>query len=67
MPDYVAAAVDAEGLRAAYDRRSMYQRNDYLGWIIRAKRKETKMEKPKQMLEELPLGAVYMKMDWQTK
>ncbi|MEZ5721721.1 MAG: YdeI/OmpD-associated family protein [Paracoccaceae bacterium] len=36
MPDDVAARLDAAGLRAAYDARPPYQRNDYLGWIARA-------------------------------
>jgi uncharacterized protein YdeI (YjbR/CyaY-like superfamily) len=48
----------------AYDRRPPYQRNDYLGWILRAKRQETKEKRLAQMLDELQAGTEYMKMDW---
>ena len=64
MPDYVAAALKAEGLAAQYDMRPWYQRNDYLGWIDRAKRPETKLKRLRQMLDELRAGDVYMKMAW---
>lgn len=67
MPDYVEQALDAQGLRDAYDRRPWYQRNDYLGWITRAKREETRRKRLQQMLEELRSGDVYMKMDWRPK
>ncbi|MEJ2036021.1 MAG: YdeI/OmpD-associated family protein [Maritimibacter sp.] len=42
MPDEIAARLEDAGLRAAYDARPAYQRNDYLGWIARAKRPETR-------------------------
>lgn len=64
MPQYVADALEARGLRAAYDARPPYQRNDYLGWIGRAKRAETRDRRLRQMLDELVAGDVYMKMDW---
>ena len=41
MPDFVSAALDETGLRASYDDRPDYQRNDYLGWINKAKREAT--------------------------
>lgn len=33
-----------------------YQQNDYIGWITRAKRKETQQKRSDQMLEELASG-----------
>ena len=48
----------------AYRARPPYQRNDYLGWIDRAKRPETKERRLGQMLAELEQGDLYMKMAW---
>lgn len=64
MPEAVETALDAAGLRAAYDARPAYQRNDYLWWINSAKRAETKEKRLVQMLAELAAGDVYMKMTW---
>ncbi|MEJ1993354.1 MAG: YdeI/OmpD-associated family protein [Maritimibacter sp.] len=64
MPDEIAARLEDAGLRAAYDARPAYQRNDYLGWIARAKRPETREKRIAQMLEELEGGRIYMKMVW---
>ena len=64
MPDFVAEALAGEGLRAAYDARPPYQRNDYLGWINRAKRDQTKQRRMQKMLAELRAGQCYMGMDW---
>ena len=64
MPDFVARAMDEAGLRAAYDARPPYQRNDYLLWINTAKRDDTKHKRLAQMLDELRCGDVYMKMAW---
>lgn len=64
MPDYVSRALDVESLRAQYDQRPWYQRNDYVAWIDRAKREETRQKRLKQMLDELRAGDVYMKMAW---
>ncbi len=47
----------------SYDERPFYQRNDYLAWIGRAKRPETRQKRIHQMLEELELGGIYMGMD----
>ena len=52
------------GLLDAYKARPPYQRNDYLGWINRARRPETKERRLQQMLAELERGDVYMNMDW---
>ncbi len=64
MPVDIASRLDAAGLRTAYDARPPYQRNDYLGWIARAKRLETREKRLSQMLDELRAGDVYMKMAW---
>lgn len=63
MPDDVRAELDGAGLRADYDARPFYQRNDYLGWIGRAKKIETRRRRIEQMLAELREGGVYMGMD----
>ena len=62
MPDFVRQALDARGLMEAYRKRPAYQQNDYIGWINRAKRRETKEKRLRQMLEELESGGGYMKM-----
>lgn len=64
MPEDVAARLAEAGLGPAYDARPAYQRNDYLGWIARAKRPETREKRIAQMLEELAGGRLYMKMVW---
>ena len=64
MPDYIAEALAAEGLREAYDERPPYQRNDYIAWISRAKRDKTRQKRMRQMLDELAAGDTYMKMRW---
>ena len=67
MPDFIRDALDAHGLRDRYDQRPWYQRNDYVGWICRARREETKARRLQQMLEELKAGDVYMKMAWRPR
>ncbi len=64
MPDYVRAALEREGLAAAYAARPPYQRNDYLGWVARAKRDATQAKRLRQMLDELAAGDAYMGMAW---
>ncbi|MEZ4501826.1 MAG: YdeI/OmpD-associated family protein [Dehalococcoidia bacterium] len=63
IPDDVTAALDAESLFAVYEARPFYQRNDYLGWITRAKRAATREKRLRQMLDELRAGGVYMGME----
>jgi uncharacterized protein YdeI (YjbR/CyaY-like superfamily) len=63
MPGDVEAALVARGLLDSYDARPHYQRNDYLGWIERAKRPETRRKRLDQMLTELECGGIYMGMD----
>lgn len=67
MPDFVEQSLRESGLLDAYLARPPYQRNDYLGWISRAKREETIQKRLEQMLEELRQGDVYMKMSWKPK
>lgn len=64
MPDDIRSMLDERGLKGAYDARPAYQQNDYVGWIGRARRPETRRKRIDQMLEELESGGVYMKMKW---
>ena len=64
MPAPVRQALVDRGLLDAYRARPAYQQNDYLGWIARAKRDETRARRLAQMLDELERGGVYMKMRW---
>ena len=67
MPDDVHEALLASGLMAAYDARPPYQRNDYIGWIVRAKRPATRLKRLRQMLDELTAGDTYMNMPWNAR
>ena len=67
MPDFVKKALRERGLENAYKERPPYQRNDYIGWINRAVREETKQKRLNQMLDELEKGDVYMNMKWNPK
>ena len=64
MPDFVREALEERGLMALYQARPPYQRNDYLLWINKAQRDDTKQKRLAQMLEELEAGGVYMRMRW---
>lgn len=63
MPADVLARLEDEGVLEEYDARPHYQRNDYLGWIARAVRPETRTRRIDQMIDELRIGGVYMGMD----
>jgi uncharacterized protein YdeI (YjbR/CyaY-like superfamily) len=67
MPEYVRKALEETGLMDAYRERPPYQRNDYIGWIVRARREETRARRLQQMLDELEQGDVYMKMEWKPR
>lgn len=67
MPDFIREALLERGLMDAYLARPPYQQNDYLGWILRAKRPETQQKRLTQMLEELTRGDGYMKMAYRPK
>jgi uncharacterized protein YdeI (YjbR/CyaY-like superfamily) len=62
MPEFVSDALHENDLMNAYLERPAYQQNDYVGWIARGKRPETKAKRLNQMLEELRRGGVYMRM-----
>ncbi|MYD65035.1 MAG: YdeI/OmpD-associated family protein [Chloroflexi bacterium] len=62
MPEDVRLAIEERGVRAEYDARPWYQRNDYLAWLGRAKRADTRARRLAQMLDELEQGGVYMRM-----
>lgn len=67
MPAFIQEALYGRGLVDAYRSRPDYQQNDYIGWITRAKREETRQKRLHQMLDELMNGGVYMKMEWHEK
>lgn len=67
MPDFVLEALKSKRLVAAYDARPPYQRNDYVGWITRAKLTATQQKRLAQMLDELDRGDVYMNMAYRAK
>jgi uncharacterized protein YdeI (YjbR/CyaY-like superfamily) len=62
MPADVRAALKAGKVEADYKARPHYQRNDYVGWIARAKQDATRDKRIKQMVAELKTGGVYMGM-----
>lgn len=67
IPEDVKAAITNQNLNTQYAARPAYQRNDYIGWIIQAKRQETRQKRLAQMLEELRQGNVYMGQPYQGK
>lgn len=60
MPDDVERMLEEQGLTENYEARPPYQRNDYIGWIITAKRPETREKRLRQMQDELRTGNLYM-------
>ena len=64
MPYDIADALTSRGLLDAYLARPPYQRNDYIGWITRAKREATRVKRLEQMLAELKGGTRYMNMSY---
>ena len=64
MPDYMRSALKTNGLMVVYNARPPYQRNDYIGWVTRAKLAATREKRLNQMLSELRKGGVYMNMVW---
>ena len=67
MPEFVRTALEEKNLMGAYLQRPPYQRNDYIGWISRAKLPATRQKRLEQMLDELFRGDVYMKMTYRPK
>jgi hypothetical protein len=64
VPAKIKTLMNEEGVWVAYQHRPPYQRNDYMGWINKAKLDVTKEKRTRQMIEELKKGNVYMKMKW---
>ena len=64
MPKDVLEALENEGLVDTYYARPPYQRNDYISWITRAKRDETRQKRLLRMIDELKDGGLYMKMKY---
>ena len=62
MPADVWERLQTEHLTELYLQRPAYQQNDYIGWIGRAKREETREKRICQMMDELRGGRLYMKM-----
>ena len=62
MTEEVKEALEGRGLMAAYLERPAYQQNDYLSWINRSVRLETRKKRLRQTLDELESGGVYMGM-----
>ena len=62
MPADVKTALVSAKVMADYEARPAYQRNDYIGWITRAAKEETRIKRISQMVTELKVGGVYMKM-----
>ena len=62
IPEFIEVALGKSGLIADYKARPAYQRNDYIGWIVSAKQPQTRQKRLDQMLAELRIGGVYMKM-----
>lgn len=65
MPADIRAALKRAGVMDEYEARPAYQRNDYLGWIGRAAKDETRQKRIDQMLDELRTGGIYMNMSHQ--
>ncbi|EUJ27397.1 hypothetical protein MFLO_13048 [Listeria floridensis FSL S10-1187] len=67
LPDDILAELSKRNLLEAYKARPDYQKNDYIGWISRAKRMETREKRLNQMLAELASGDKYMNMEYRPK
>lgn len=64
MPQFLREALLGSGRMAAFQSRPAYQRNDYIGWITRAKLPQTQRRRLQQVLDELGRGDVIMQMRW---
>lgn len=67
MPDFILKSLEDRDLVALYKSRPPYQQNDYIGWITRAKREETRLKRLNQMLAELEEGRYYMGMAYRAR
>lgn len=57
IPDNVKQALDDGQLWERYAARRAYQCNDYISWVTRARRMQTRRERLARMLEGLRTGA----------
>lgn len=62
MPPDVRRALTETSLLERYRARPAYQQNDYLSWVNRAKRQETRQKRLDIMLDDLRRGDRYMGM-----
>jgi len=53
-----------KGVLKEYIDRPAYQKNDYIGWITRARTEKTRSKRLTIMIDELKDGNKYMKMDY---
>ncbi len=67
IPDFIKKALEETRLMDEYKSRPPYQQNDYIGWITRAKKRETQEKRLSQMLRELTKGDMYMNMKYSPK
>ena len=67
IPKFVRDALVEKDLMDAYRKRPAYQQNDYIGWITRAKRADTRDRRLVQMLDELGTGDRYMNMSYKPR
>jgi hypothetical protein len=65
LPDFVEKSLIDNFLVDIYITRPAYQKNDYIGWITRSKREETKKKRLTQMIRELQENDKYMGMKYQ--
>ncbi len=64
MPIEIRDTLERQGLMQAYLQRPIYQQQDYLGWVARAKMAEIRQQRLQQMLRELQAGDSYIGMRW---
>jgi len=53
-----------KGVLKEYIDRPAYQKNDYIGWITRARTEKTRSKRLTIMIDELKDGNKFMKMDY---
>lgn len=67
LPNDLRRILVQEGQLENYEARPRYQRTDYISWIEKAARTETREKRITQMLEELQNGDAYMGMAYTAK
>lgn len=67
MTAFIKNALVVYDLMEAYQNRPPYQRNDYIGWITRAKLPVTREKRLNQMLDELKNDDRYMNMTYKAR